>query len=133
MHDHRSWHKCLDPVNQGALAAQPDCVQVPSFALIDAVWTSAIFVVSFPAMARAKSASASRCFPFALASMISTALPSCGWNVTSPSVASVFTDVASFNGSGLDVTWQIAGKRSAFLATFAVPEKKSADLALTVR
>ena len=45
----------------------------------------------------------------------------------------VFTDVASFNGSGLDVTWQIAGKRSAFLATFAVPERKSADLALTVR
>ena len=45
----------------------------------------------------------------------------------------VFTDVASFNGSGLDVTWQIAGTRSAFLATFAVPERQAGDLALSVR
>jgi hypothetical protein len=32
----------------------------------------------------------------------------------------VFTDVASFNGRGLDVTWQISGTRSAFLASFAL-------------
>lgn len=32
----------------------------------------------------------------------------------------VFTDVASFNGAGLDVTWQISGKRSGFLATFSM-------------
>ena len=32
----------------------------------------------------------------------------------------VFTDVATFNGEGLDVTWQISGKRSAFLASFAM-------------
>jgi len=32
----------------------------------------------------------------------------------------VFTDVASFNGTGLDVTWQISGKRSAFLASFSM-------------
>lgn len=35
----------------------------------------------------------------------------------------VFTDLAAFNGTGLNVTWQIAGKRSAFLAQFsAAPE-----------
>ena len=32
----------------------------------------------------------------------------------------VYTDVATFTGSGLDCTWQIAGKRSAFLASFSV-------------
>src|SRR5437899_535961 len=32
----------------------------------------------------------------------------------------VFTDVATFNGEGLDVTWQISGKRSAFLASFSM-------------
>jgi hypothetical protein len=32
----------------------------------------------------------------------------------------VFTDVASFSGRGLDVTWQISGTRSAFLASFAL-------------
>jgi len=32
----------------------------------------------------------------------------------------VFTDVATFNGAGLDVTWQISGKRSAFLASFSM-------------
>jgi hypothetical protein len=44
----------------------------------------------------------------------------------------VFTDVASFNGTGLDMTWQIAGKRSAFLATFSASEG-STDLALSTR
>src|SRR5438477_3631188 len=32
----------------------------------------------------------------------------------------VFTDLASFNGAGLVVTWQISGKRSAFLASFSM-------------
>jgi hypothetical protein len=32
----------------------------------------------------------------------------------------VFTDVASFNGKGLDATWQISGTRSAFMASFAL-------------
>src|SRR5688500_1473195 len=31
----------------------------------------------------------------------------------------VFADVATFTGKGLNVTWQIAGKRSAFLAKFS--------------
>jgi hypothetical protein len=31
----------------------------------------------------------------------------------------VYTDLATFTGSGLDVTWQIAGKRSAFLGKFS--------------
>ncbi|HEY0457443.1 MAG TPA: DUF1326 domain-containing protein [Verrucomicrobiae bacterium] len=31
----------------------------------------------------------------------------------------VFTDLATFTGKGLDSTWQIVGKRSAFLATFS--------------
>lgn len=35
----------------------------------------------------------------------------------------VFTDVATYTGSDLNATWQIAGKRSAFLATFAIEEK----------
>jgi hypothetical protein len=34
----------------------------------------------------------------------------------------VFTDLATFNGAGLNVTWQIAGKRSAFLAKFSTSE-----------
>ena len=45
----------------------------------------------------------------------------------------VFTDVASFSGKGLNCTWQIAGKRSAFLATFSTASapERSADVALT--
>jgi hypothetical protein len=31
----------------------------------------------------------------------------------------VFTELAAFQGAGLDVTWQLAGKRSGFLAAFA--------------
>ncbi len=31
----------------------------------------------------------------------------------------VFTDLATYTGSGLNLTWQISGKRSAFLATFS--------------
>ena len=44
----------------------------------------------------------------------------------------VFTDVATFNGKQLDCTWQIAGKRSAFLATFstASTSDRSADVAV---
>jgi hypothetical protein len=34
----------------------------------------------------------------------------------------VFTDVATFTGTGLDVTWQIAGTRSAFLAKFSASD-----------
>jgi hypothetical protein len=44
----------------------------------------------------------------------------------------VFTDVASFTGRDLDCTWQITGKRSAFLASFttaSTPERDS-DVAL---
>jgi len=33
----------------------------------------------------------------------------------------VFADLATFTGEGLDCTWQIAGKRSAFLASFSTP------------
>lgn len=32
---------------------------------------------------------------------------------------SAFTEVASFNGKGLNVTWTLSGKRSAYLGTFA--------------
>lgn len=32
----------------------------------------------------------------------------------------VFTDIATFNGSDLGLTWQISGKRSAFLASFSM-------------
>jgi len=43
----------------------------------------------------------------------------------------VFTDVATFNGQGLDCTWQIAGKRSAFLATFSTTATdRGADVAV---
>ena len=44
----------------------------------------------------------------------------------------VFTDVAAFTGQGLDCTWQIAGKRSAFLASFSCPPatQRGADVAL---
>lgn len=35
----------------------------------------------------------------------------------------VFTDLASYKGSGLGCTWQLAGTRSAFLASFAVESK----------
>jgi hypothetical protein len=34
----------------------------------------------------------------------------------------VLTELATFNGSGLNVTWQIAGKRSAFLAKFSAAD-----------
>jgi hypothetical protein len=33
----------------------------------------------------------------------------------------VLTDLATFTGKGLDCTWQIAGKRSAFIAKFSAP------------
>jgi len=35
----------------------------------------------------------------------------------------VFTELASYNGPGLNVTWQIVGKRSAFLGTFSTTDK----------
>src|SRR5436190_10729864 len=43
----------------------------------------------------------------------------------------VFTDVATFTGPGLDCTWQIAGKRSAFLASFSVDSKADASVQLS--
>ena len=33
--------------------------------------------------------------------------------------APAFTETASFNGTGLDLTWDLVGRRSAFLAGFA--------------
>ena len=36
------------------------------------------------------------------------------------SASSAYTEVASYNGSGLNVTWTLAGKRSAYLGTFAL-------------
>lgn len=43
----------------------------------------------------------------------------------------VFTDVATFTGRDLDCTWQISGKRSAFLATFSTTAtERAADVAL---
>ncbi|MEY2408714.1 MAG: hypothetical protein QOF48_1384 [Verrucomicrobiota bacterium] len=44
----------------------------------------------------------------------------------------VFTEMAAFTGTGLDCTWQIAGKRSAFIATFSRPPAHApgADVAL---
>jgi hypothetical protein len=44
----------------------------------------------------------------------------------------VFTDVASFKGKGLNCTWQMAGKRNAFLATFTTTSASGhgADVAL---
>ena len=44
----------------------------------------------------------------------------------------VFADLATFRGTGLDCTWQIAGKRSAFLASFSTPSSsgRSDDVAL---
>jgi hypothetical protein len=41
----------------------------------------------------------------------------------------VFTEVASYKGDGLGCTWQIAGNRGAFLATFAANSPKSQQLA----
>jgi hypothetical protein len=43
----------------------------------------------------------------------------------------VFTEVAAFRGAGLDCTWQIAGTRSAFLASFSLSETSAhgADVA----
>ncbi|HEY0549201.1 MAG TPA: DUF1326 domain-containing protein [Verrucomicrobiae bacterium] len=44
----------------------------------------------------------------------------------------VLTEVASFTGKGLGCTWQISGKRSAFLATFSTSStpERSSDVAL---
>lgn len=42
----------------------------------------------------------------------------------------VLTDLATFTGAGLDVTWQIAGKRSAFLGSFSTPSKVATQVAL---
>jgi hypothetical protein len=44
----------------------------------------------------------------------------------------VLTDVAKFAGEGLNCTWQITGKRSAFLASFSAPSagERSGDVAL---
>ena len=42
----------------------------------------------------------------------------------------VFTDLATFTGKDLGCTWQIAGKRSAFLATFSASAAGTRDLAL---
>ncbi len=44
----------------------------------------------------------------------------------------VFADLANFTGTGLDCTWQIAGKRSAFLASFSTASAtvRSADVVL---
>ena len=42
----------------------------------------------------------------------------------------VFTDLASFQGTGLNLTWQIAGTRSAFLAQFSVESENDSRLAL---
>ncbi len=41
----------------------------------------------------------------------------------------VFTEVASYNGSGLNVTWQISGTRSAFLAKFSADSSAKNQLA----
>lgn len=41
----------------------------------------------------------------------------------------VFTEVASYTGGGLNVTWQISGKRSAFLGKFAASEPTPKQLA----
>lgn len=43
----------------------------------------------------------------------------------------VFVDVATFTGSGLGCTWQIAGKRSAFLASFSVDSKAASSVQLS--
>lgn len=42
----------------------------------------------------------------------------------------VFTDLATFNASGLDLTWQIAGTRSAFLAKFSADSSEPRTLVL---
>ena len=42
----------------------------------------------------------------------------------------VFTEVANYKGGGLDCTWQIAGKRGSFLATFSIDPAKPQQLAL---
>lgn len=44
----------------------------------------------------------------------------------------VFTDVATYKGTGLDCTWQIAGTRSGFLASFSVDSSKSERLAQNI-
>lgn len=41
----------------------------------------------------------------------------------------VFTELASYNGSGLNVTWQISGKRSAFLGKFSANDAAKNQLA----
>jgi hypothetical protein len=44
----------------------------------------------------------------------------------------VFTDLATFTGTGLDRTWQLTGTRSGFLATFSTAStpERSGDVAL---
>jgi hypothetical protein len=44
----------------------------------------------------------------------------------------VFTDVASYKGTGLDCTWQISGTRSGFLASFSIASSKPDQLAQNV-
>jgi hypothetical protein len=39
----------------------------------------------------------------------------------------VFTDMAKFAGEGLDCTWQITGKRSAFIASFSTASTPARD------
>jgi hypothetical protein len=42
----------------------------------------------------------------------------------------VFTEVATFTGTGLDCTWQIAGKRSAFIASFSATSPDGGEMAM---
>jgi hypothetical protein len=44
----------------------------------------------------------------------------------------VFTDVASFTGQGLGCTWQMAGKRNAFLASFSTASAPERDTELAL-
>jgi hypothetical protein len=44
-----------------------------------------------------------------------------------------FTEVASFTGRGLGLTWQATGQRSAFLGTFSTVESPHADLRVSLR
>jgi len=41
----------------------------------------------------------------------------------------VFTELATYTGSGLNVTWQIAGKRSAFLGKFSTTDSNKNQIA----
>ena len=44
----------------------------------------------------------------------------------------VFTEIASYKGTGLDRTWQIAGTRSGFLASFSIDSSKPNQLAQNI-